>query len=103
MKKIKMIILRWALRLAISDKKHREVILRHELNHLAMERFREEKVKLGIVKDQEINVWHPLYDLDTYDEHGVNTKNSFNKPAPREVDPVTGLWEADIPPQTFDK
>ena len=73
-----MIILRWALRLAISDKKHREVILRHELNHLAMERFREEKVKLGIVKDQEINVWHPLYDLDTYDEHGVNTKNSFN-------------------------
>jgi|TARA_R100000482_G_scaffold109685_1_gene51938 hypothetical protein len=103
MKKIKMIILRWALRLAISDNKHREAILRHELNHLAMERFREEKVKLGIVKDQEINVWHPLYDLDTYDEYGVNTKNSFNKPAPREVDPVTGLWEADIPPQTFEK
>lgn len=80
MKKIKMIILRWALRLAISDNKHREAILRHELNHLAMERFREEKVKLGIVKDQEINVWHPQwrYDPDTYDEYGVNTKNSFN-------------------------
>tara|TARA_R100001015_G_C4579948_1_gene136616 strand:- start:695 stop:952 length:258 start_codon:yes stop_codon:yes gene_type:complete len=28
--------------------------------------------------DEEINVGHPLCDLDTYDEHGVNTKNSFN-------------------------
>ena len=39
MKKIKMIILRWALRLAVKDKKHREAILRHELNHLALERI----------------------------------------------------------------
>ena len=74
MKKIKMIILRWALRLATSDKKHREAILRHELNHLAMERICKAKAQLGIAEDEEINVWHPRYAeclLGSYDEHGV--------------------------------
>jgi len=79
MKKIKMIILRWALRLAVKDKKHREAILRHELNHLAMERLCKAKAQLGIAEDEEINIWHPRYVFpDTYDEYGVNTKNSFN-------------------------
>jgi hypothetical protein len=81
--KIKMIILRWALRLTLKDK-HREAILIHELNHICFDRYGVSLSKYlmmtRISQDFMFNDAVTSHDPDPYDEHGVNTKNSFNTP-----------------------
>ena len=81
--KIKMVILRWALRLTLKDK-HREAILIHELNHVCLDRYGVSLSKYlmmtRISQDFMFNDAVTSHDPDPYDEHGVNTKNSFNTP-----------------------
>ena len=81
--KIKMIILRWALRLTLKDE-HREAILIHELNHVCLDRYGVSLSKYLMMtrtsQDFMYNDAVTSHDPDPYDEHGVNTKNSFNTP-----------------------
>tara|TARA_R100000781_G_scaffold114353_1_gene84934 strand:- start:287 stop:562 length:276 start_codon:yes stop_codon:yes gene_type:complete len=81
--KIKMIILRWALRLTLKDEQ-REAILIHELNHVCLDRYGVSLSKYlmmtRISQDFMFNDAVTSHDPDPYDEHGVNTKNSFNTP-----------------------
>tara|TARA_B100001750_G_C15511190_1_gene603774 strand:- start:1101 stop:1412 length:312 start_codon:yes stop_codon:yes gene_type:complete len=96
--KIKMIILRWALRLTLKDE-HREAILIHELNHVCLDRYGVSLSKYlmmswasqDFMNNDAVTSHHPAqdfmfndavtsHDSDPYDEHGVNTKNSFNTP-----------------------
>ncbi|MAN21554.1 MAG: hypothetical protein CL985_00250 [Euryarchaeota archaeon] len=81
--KIKMVILRWALRLTLKDE-HREAILIHELNHVCLDRYGVSLSKYlmmtRISQDFMFNDAVTSHDPDPYDEHGVNTKNSFNTP-----------------------
>lgn len=81
--KIKMIILRWALRLTLKDEQ-REAILIHELNHVCLDRYGVSLSKYlmmtRISQDFMFNDAVTSHDPDPYDEHGVNTENSFNTP-----------------------
>ena len=99
--KIKMIILRWALRLTLKDE-HREAILIHELNHISFDKYgvsfasrcADQRLSAGqrswkrylnhlmarASQDFMFNDAVTSHDPDPYDEHGVTTKNSFNTP-----------------------